>query len=98
MISHLQKFCTVLFKNIRSNFCSNQKVLFFLQLNVWNKKPLVNSGLTTVITVYNPGATVLIIFVGISCDVSFELLYSAELGGNADVPTLGSAVGCHDGT
>ena len=37
-------------------------------------------------------------FVGSSCDVSFELRYSAELGGNVDVPTLGSAVDCPDGT
>ena len=35
-------------------------------------------------------------FVGGSCEVSFELLNSAELGGNVDVPTLGSAVGSHD--
>ena len=28
------------------------------------------------------------------CDISFEVIYSAELGGNPVVPTLGSAVDC----
>ena len=37
-------------------------------------------------------------FVGSCCDVSFELWNSAELGGNVEVPTLGSADDCHDGT
>ena len=31
-----------------------------------------------------------------SCDISFEVIYSAELGGNLVVPTLGSAVDCLD--
>ena len=31
-----------------------------------------------------------------SCDISFEVIYSTELGGNLVVPTLGSAVDCLD--
>ena len=36
--------------------------------------------------------------VGGSCDLNFEFISSVELGGNLVVPTLGSAVGCHDVT
>ena len=73
----------------------------FQSCKMWKKWIVMASncckyGLTVNSYLCIPIKIIIIFFAGGSCEVSFELVNSAELGGNVDDPTLGSAVGSHD--